>query len=142
MAMQTSSKLRKATAWMLLAGAVLASEGCRKQPADRSREVEASAAFRAAWEKRQSGDDAGYRAGLADVMARWPDSRAAARAKERQKEGGGSGVLAQLALGGMAAAMAVPAMMKFRANAEAAGDAPPPPEETPAPAKRRAKRRR
>lgn len=43
-------------------------------------DAEASAAYRAAWEKRRAGDDAGYRSGLAAVAARrgtWAGERAA-----------------------------------------------------------------
>jgi hypothetical protein len=86
---------------------------------------EASAKFRAAWEKRQAGDEAGYRAGLKEVADKYPGSRAGERAKDElaqgQSGGGSAGMMMGAAAAGVAAAVAVPAFMKYRARAADAG---------------------
>jgi hypothetical protein len=70
-----------AIAAILATAAIGPLAGCRRAPAvDAS--PEASALYRAAWTKRMQGDEAGYRAGLADVLARHPTTRAGRRARE------------------------------------------------------------
>ena len=64
--------------WMLLA-ALLGGCGTRELPYD----VRASAAYRAAWEKKVAGDEAGYRAALAELKKQFPGTRAGDRAGER-----------------------------------------------------------
>lgn len=89
---------------------------------------EASAKYRAAWEKKQAGDDAGYRAALKEIADKYPGSRAGERAKEElaQASGGGSGgMMMGAAAAGVAAAVAVPAFMKYRARAADAAHARP-----------------
>jgi hypothetical protein len=46
-------------------------------------DAEASAAYRAAWDKKMAGDEAGYRASLEAVTKKYPNTRAGERAKER-----------------------------------------------------------
>jgi hypothetical protein len=56
-------------------------------------DAEASAAFRAAWEKRRAGDEAGYRAGLTALAKRrdtWAGQRAALDLELADDPGGGS----------------------------------------------------
>jgi hypothetical protein len=65
---------------------------------------EAAARYRAAWEKRRAGDEAGYRAGLQAVAAMSPDSRAGQRAREDLQASagglfGGFGVVGTVGLG-------------------------------------------
>jgi hypothetical protein len=55
--------------------------GCRAGEA--TFDEKASAAYRAAWEKKVAGDQAGYRAGLEAVKKQFPGTRAAERARER-----------------------------------------------------------
>ena len=63
--------------WMLLA--MLAGCGSRTPSFD----PQASAAYRAAWEKKQNGDEAGYRAGLEQVKKQYPNTRAGERARQQ-----------------------------------------------------------
>jgi hypothetical protein len=60
---------------------LLALGACRSH--DVGYDAKASAAYRAAWDKKMAGDEAGYRAGLEQVKKEFPDSRAGARAAER-----------------------------------------------------------
>jgi hypothetical protein len=55
--------------------------GCRAREA--SFDERASAAYRAAWDKKMAGDQAGYRSGLEEIKRQFPGTRAAERAKER-----------------------------------------------------------
>jgi hypothetical protein len=98
---------------------VLAAAGCHRGKSV-GMNPEASAKFRAAWEKRQAGDEAGYRAGLKEIADKYPGSRAGERAKEELAQpanGGSAGMMMGAAAAGVAAAVAVPAFMKYRARA-------------------------
>lgn len=108
--------MRKLCALMV----VVAAMGCHRGKSV-GMNPEASAKFRAAWEKRQNGDEAGYRAALKEVADKYPDSRAGERAKEELAQpasgGGSAGMMMGAAAAGVAAAVAVPAFMKYRARA-------------------------
>ena len=54
-------------------------------------EASASARFRVAWEKRRSGDEAGYQMAMQEIATRWPSSRAGRRALEAKGSSGGQG---------------------------------------------------
>ena len=106
---------------------VVAGTGCHRGKTV-AMNPEASAKYRAAWEKRQAGDDAGYRTALKEIADKYPGSRAGERAKEElaQTSGGGSGgMMMGAAAAGVAAAVAVPAFMKYRARAADAAHARP-----------------
>jgi hypothetical protein len=60
---------------------LLSVTACRSH--DVGYDAKASAAYRAAWDKKMAGDEAGYRAGLEQVKKEFPDTRAGARASER-----------------------------------------------------------
>jgi hypothetical protein len=87
--------------------------GCRRS--DSSAETEASARYYAAWAKQQTGDVAGYRAGLKELVDKYPRSRAALRARTALAETGQGGGMSPAA--GVMAAIAIPAYMKYRARA-------------------------
>src|SRR5207253_408044 len=76
----------------------IALSGCRAQPP--SPDKEASKAYRAAWTKRVQGDEAGYHAGLSEIAARYPSSRAGRRARQvlSQKDGETDGLTPLLGL--------------------------------------------
>src|SRR5262245_31346284 len=97
----------------------LAAAACGRRTAD---EAAASARFRQAWEKRRSGDESGYQAIMQDIATRWPDSRAGRRAQEAKTSAGG-GQFIGAATVGVISAVAVPALMKYRARAS--GEMPP-----------------
>jgi hypothetical protein len=65
--------------WMLLLS--LALGGCRAREA--VYDQKASDAYRAAFEKKLQGDQAGYRAGLEQVKKQFPGTRAGERAAEQ-----------------------------------------------------------
>ena len=107
---------------------MLAAGGCHRGPKV-GMNPEASAKFRAAWEKRQAGDDAGFRAAMKEIADKYPDSRAGERAKEElahPMSGGSGGMMMGAAAAGVAAAVAVPAFMKYRARAADSAHARPP----------------
>ena len=54
--------------------------GCQSRPP--AYDPAASAAYRAAWEKKLAGDEAGYRAALGDICKKYPNTRAGERARE------------------------------------------------------------
>ena len=106
---------------------VVAAAGCHRGKTV-GMNPESSAKFRAAWEKRQAGDEAGYRAGLKEIADKYPGSRAGERAKEelaQPQNGGSAGMMMGAAAAGVAAAVAVPAFMKYRARAADAQHARP-----------------
>jgi hypothetical protein len=96
---------------------VVAAAGCHRVRTP-GMNPEASAKFRAAWEKRQAGDTAGYRAALQEIANQYPNSRAGQRAQEELKQtpGGSGSMMMGAAAAGVAAAVAVPAFMKYRAR--------------------------
>ena len=55
---------------------------CAKQSSDPVFDAQSSAAYRAAWEKRRSGDVEGARAMINDVAKKYPNTRAGQRAKD------------------------------------------------------------
>lgn len=61
---------------------LVAGAGCTRRSSVATANAEAAAEYRAAWEKRQAGDEQAYKDGLARLTAKWPDSRAGRRAKE------------------------------------------------------------
>ena len=78
----------------------------------------ASAQFRAAWDKRRAGDEAGYRTLMQDIAQRWPDSRPGRRArKEKDQPAGTPSLIGASALFGVVAAVAIPALMTLRSRA-------------------------
>jgi hypothetical protein len=64
--------------WMIL---LVALAGCSKKTP--TFDAQASAAYRVAWEKKQNGDEAGYRAGLEQVKKQYPGTRAGDRARQQ-----------------------------------------------------------
>jgi len=97
----------------------LAVPACGRRSVD---EAAASARFRVAWEKRRSGDEAGYQAVMQEIATRWPSSRAGRRALEAKSASGGQGAFVGAAVG-VISAIAVPAFMKYRARES--GELPP-----------------
>src|SRR5262249_11771935 len=81
-------------------------------------EAQAGAAFRAAWSRRQAGDEMGYREALKEIGSRFPATRAGRRARELGPPGAPGGMM-MLAAVGAAAAIAIPFVMKYKARAEA-----------------------
>jgi hypothetical protein len=87
----------------------------------------ASAEYRAAWARRQAGDEAAYLSVMKEIARKYPESRAGQRAREElasaaaQKDGRGGGMapLATAAVGGVAAAVAIPAFMKYMERSRA-----------------------
>ena len=66
---------------------VLMITGCKPQGADGNMafDAQSSAAYRAAWEKRRSGDVEGARAMMKEVANKYPNSRAGHRAKDESE---------------------------------------------------------
>src|SRR5262252_6631910 len=102
---------------------VVAGTGCHRGKTV-AMNPEASAKYRAAWEKKQAGDDAGYRVALKEIADKYPGSRAGERAKEELAQGSG-GMMMGAAAAAVAGAVAVPAFMKYRARAADAAHARP-----------------
>jgi hypothetical protein len=92
----------------------LAGAGCQSRQV--GYDSQASADYRAAWQKKVAGDVEGYRAGLRQVASRYPTSRAGVRAKEELHPQAGSPgmlsfftMLSQVATRAMNAPAALPA---------------------------------
>ena len=59
--------------------------GCKQNSGDPAFDAQASAAYRAAWDKRRAGDVEGARALMKDVATKYPNTRAGHRAKDESQ---------------------------------------------------------
>ena len=100
---------------------LLSVAGCHRGPKLPGVNPEASARYRAAWEKRQAGDEAAFQAAMKELAQKYPDTRVGQRAKETlassSRGGSGAGPMMGAAAAGVMAAVAVPAFLKYRARA-------------------------
>ncbi|HJZ87575.1 MAG TPA: hypothetical protein VKN99_20515 [Polyangia bacterium] len=108
---------------VLLLVAVTTGPACRPRLAG---DAEASAKYRAAWEKRQAGNEEAYQAMMKEIATRWPESRAGRRARQvtASEGGGGQGTMMGAAMAGVMAAVAIPAFMKYRAQSSGVAAGP------------------
>jgi hypothetical protein len=100
---------------MMTMALVLAFAGAGCEARRVSYDARASAEYQAAWQKKIGGDSEGYRAGLKEVAARYPATRAGVRAQEELRpQASGTGMLgffaalAQLASTGLGTAPPLP----------------------------------